>query len=208
MPLTSTSLRGRSSAGVGSVLLGVALLLPGAAAAGSTQAETALGSPETMVGEPETMIGQPEPMYASVTSLYGDLDGLIVTQTPDGTELSTAADVLFDFDSAELRSEARELLEEVSELLAEVEPGEVEVRGHTDGVGSDDYNQDLSTERAEAVLAFLTDRGELADIDFSSEGVGADEPVAEEEDEDGEDLPDGRAQNRRVELRFEADVAP
>lgn len=192
----------RRRAGTAAVAAAAAAVLGlGHMVAGSPALATAPGA---TVGAPVQLIGEPVPLFASTASLFGDLDGLTVTITDEGVELSTAADVLFDFDSAALTPDAVDLLDEVVAALTEAGPDQVLVVGHTDAIGTDDYNRTLSTERAEAVAAALTDRDELGDVDFRTEGRGADEPVAEELDEDGEDLPEGRARNRRVELLFSA----
>jgi OmpA-OmpF porin, OOP family len=113
------------------------------------------------------------------------------------TTVSLSTDVLFAFDSAELGELARNAVIEVADGLTDV-PGTIEVVGHTDSVGADDYNQQLSEQRAEAVAEVL--RAELGtDADLQVEGRGSSEPVAEETDED----PEGAARNRRVEISYD-----
>jgi OmpA-OmpF porin, OOP family len=153
-------------------------------------------------GEPSDLVGEPAELLSSTASIYGDIDGLIVTETPDGLELTTAADILFDFGSAELSPDAEGLLEETVEALLAPSPTTVEVVGHTDGVGSPAGNDRLSLARAEAVAAVLREHPRLAGITFTTVGRGSREPIAAEQDEAGADLPEGRARNRRVELRF------
>ncbi|QBI20067.1 OmpA family protein [Egibacter rhizosphaerae] len=163
----------------------------------------ASNAPVPLEGELVPLEGEPLALEATIASLYGDVDGVTVTEGEDGTEISTAADILFEFDESDLTDEAMEVLAEAAEILAEAEPDDVLVEGHTDGIGDDDYNDQLSLERAEAVIAELADRDELSGIAFEAEGRGSREPIAAEEDEDGNDLEDGRARNRRVELSFE-----
>lgn len=99
----------------------------------------------------------------------------------------------FDFDSARLREESRETLRQVLDVL-EARPGlPVRLEGHTDSVGSAGYNRDLSRERAAAVRSWLAERGIDAGR-LEVEGRGEAEPVA------GNDTPQGRALNRRVEI--------
>jgi len=73
----------------------------------------------------------------------------------------------------------------------------MEIRGHTDAKGSDDYNQNLSERRAQAVLAALRERGSATDA--SAHGYGETQPVAANE-VNGKDNPGGRQLNRRVEI--------
>ncbi|MFC3996449.1 OmpA family protein [Nocardiopsis sediminis] len=136
-----------------------------------------------------------------------DLEGSMEPLEQDKTEGTTttvtvATDVLFEFDSADLSGDAQGNLDDIAGRLEGVS-GTVEVIGHSDGLGEDDYNQELSEQRAEAV------RGALEEIlggdapEFEASGRGSDEPVAEETDSEGNDLPSGRAENRRVEIVYE-----
>jgi outer membrane protein OmpA-like peptidoglycan-associated protein len=127
-----------------------------------------------------------------------------VEQTPEETTISLAADVLFEFDRADLTPAAQEQLAGVADELADVGPRTVAIDGHTDNHGEPAYNQDLSERRAEAVRAWLADRlgGEFT---FETAGHGEDRPVAANENEDGSDNPEGRAVNRRVEIRYPRD---
>lgn len=186
----------------GRIIAAAIALVLGAPSAAAQSAGTT-GSTESLSGQPVPLVGEPMPLFGTVASLYGDIDGLTVVQTPEFTEVRTAADILFPFDSAELTPESAALIEELAALLVEAAPAEVAVVGHTDGIGSDEYNDQLSLARAESVIAALQAREDLAGTSFVAEGRGAREPVAEEVDEDGEDIPEGRARNRRVELRFD-----
>lgn len=125
-----------------------------------------------------------------VAEIIVDFDGQV---TDEGTVLTLEEPILFDFDSADLKPEAREALDDVAEVLAYYEGAPVQVIGHTDDQGGREYNLGLSQDRAEAVLAGLRERGIGADR-LSSEGRGLDEPVA------SNDAEEGRAQNRRVEV--------
>ncbi|MFC7328452.1 OmpA family protein [Marinactinospora rubrisoli] len=118
------------------------------------------------------------------------------------TTVIIATDVLFEFDEDVLSDDAEATLGDLAERLADA-PGTVRVVGHSDGLGADDYNQDLSERRAETVRDALVELlgDEAPEIEAS--GRGSDEPVAEETDDEGNDLPAGRSQNRRVEITFE-----
>ena len=102
--------------------------------------------------------------------------------------------VNFDFDKANIRADAAPILKEAASILKENASIKVDVEGHTDGKGSDAYNLKLSLRRAAAVKAFLVHEG-IADGRLSTRGFGKSQPVA------SNDTDDGRAQNRRVELK-------
>jgi outer membrane protein OmpA-like peptidoglycan-associated protein len=103
------------------------------------------------------------------------------------------SDVLFDTASATLKPGAREKLARVAGVLLTYPELGIEIEGHTDSVGGDDYNQDLSERRADAVRAYLVGQGIPAQT-AKAEGFGESRPVATN------DTAPGRQQNRRVEL--------
>ena len=101
--------------------------------------------------------------------------------------------VNFDFNSSDIRSDARPVLDQAAELL-KANPGvDVRVEGHTDDIGSEEYNQALSVRRAESVYRYVVNRG-VDPERFVVEGFGESRPIA------SNDTESGRAQNRRVEL--------
>ena len=104
--------------------------------------------------------------------------------------------VHFDFNKANIRPDARPILDEAARILKERGDIHVVVAGHTDSVGSDAYNMKLSNRRAEAVKRYLVDHG-IAASRITSEGFGKREPVASNA------TAEGRAQNRRVELHVQ-----
>lgn len=101
--------------------------------------------------------------------------------------------VHFDFDSAEIRPDSRPTLDEAVRLLGDHRDVLVITEGHTDSIGSAEYNRDLSVRRAEAVYRYLVNHG-ISPERLTVEGFGETRPVASNETEAG------RAQNRRVEL--------
>lgn len=111
--------------------------------------------------------------------------------------LTLASDVLFEFDEATLSDEADSTLEAAIQELEDIDGGALEIVGHTDNEGSEEYNQALSEDRAEAVHERLA---ELTDLDIFDEvivrGESFREPVADNDEEEG------RALNRRVDLHF------
>ncbi len=102
-------------------------------------------------------------------------------------------DVLFDFDRHSLRPGAREKLAKVAGVLLAYPALRLEVEGHTDSVGADDYNQRLSERRAEAVRSYLTTQGITPDF-VVARGYGEARPLVTN------DSAEGRQQNRRVEV--------
>lgn len=105
--------------------------------------------------------------------------------------------VLFDFDKSEIRADAAKVLDTLAAALGTVQARDLEVGGHTDSKGGDDYNQSLSERRAAAVLEALLARG-LA-LKASAKGYGESRPVAPNQLQ-GQDNPAGRQLNRRVEI--------
>lgn len=116
------------------------------------------------------------------------------------TRIALSADVLFDFDKAELRAEARPALEKLVTVLKSYPSGKTRatIEGHTDSKGDESYNQKLSERRAEAVRRWLADNG--AAMAMSTRGMGKKKPVAPNTKPNGKDDPDGRQKNRRVEI--------
>jgi OOP family OmpA-OmpF porin len=104
--------------------------------------------------------------------------------------------VNFDFDKSNIRADAAPILKEAATILKDNATLKVSVEGHTDSKGTDDYNLKLSMRRAAAVKAFLVKDG-VADARLRTRGLGESQPVATNDTEDG------RAQNRRVELKVE-----
>lgn len=106
-------------------------------------------------------------------------------------KVTFAADAFFDFDKAILKPEAKVKLDDMTSKLKDMNLEVIIATGHTDSVGTDEYNQKLSIRRAEAVKAYIISRGIDAKRVFS-EGKGEKQPVADNKTKDG------RAQNRRV----------
>ena len=123
---------------------------------------------------------------------------LIATQTATTIEVSLPADVLFDFDKADIRPDAQGPLHEVAQLIREKARGPVIIQGYTDALGTDAYNRRLSERRAAAVKAWLTAREGLAASEFTTSGFGSLNPVAPNRNPDGSDNAASRQMNRRV----------
>lgn len=117
--------------------------------------------------------------------------------------VSLPSDVLFDFDKYDIRPDARPVLAQLSEVLLAMPDGPVEITGHTDAKGSDDYNQSLSERRADSVRNWLAGLG-VDSVRMTTQGKGESMPVAPNAHADGSDDPEGRQKNRRVEFVIEA----
>jgi outer membrane protein OmpA-like peptidoglycan-associated protein len=122
-------------------------------------------------------------------------------EVEDGeVRLQFASTVLFEFDSVSIRPDASEELQKVAHLIRAHASDRVIVVGHTDSKGSDEYNRDLSQNRAVAVMRWLNGQESIPAEILYGHGAGESYPVAPNTHENGEDNPDGRAENRRVEI--------
>lgn len=115
------------------------------------------------------------------------------------TVVTISADVLFDFGSAALTTEATARVKEVATQMTHTTKP-VTVVGHTDSIGDDAFNVSLSTQRAKAVGAVLQ-AALPAGTQIATEGHGAREPIASNS-QGGKDDPGGRAKNRRVTITY------
>ncbi|MFC3392949.1 OmpA family protein [Aidingimonas halophila] len=119
--------------------------------------------------------------------------GIGVERSGDDITLNMPDSVTFDFDSSDLTNEARRALDDVTEVLNAYPDTRIDIAGHTDSTGAEDYNQRLSERRAESVGTYLR-QGGITSSRLSMTGYGESRPVA------SNDTDSGRAQNRRVEI--------
>ena len=117
-----------------------------------------------------------------------------------GTIVDLEADVLFDFDKAVLRPDALPALGKAADLIRTGGAGSIAVFGYTDAKGDDDYNLELSRQRAQAVTDWLLGQPGIKSHAFEVRGKGEADPIAPNARPDGGDDPAGRAKNRRVEI--------
>jgi outer membrane protein OmpA-like peptidoglycan-associated protein len=102
--------------------------------------------------------------------------------------------IQFELDKAEIKEASHGLLNEIVDVLKEhVDIKKVDILGHTDSDGTDEYNQDLSDRRAKAVLQYLVNHG-IEKKRLSAKGFGEGKPIADNETEEGKE------KNRRVEF--------
>jgi OOP family OmpA-OmpF porin len=104
-----------------------------------------------------------------------------------------AADMFFDFDKSVLKPEGKAKLDDLVGKLQGISLEVIIAVGHTDSVGSDTYNQTLSTKRADAVKAYLVSKG-VEKNRIYTEGKGESSPIADNKTKEGQ------AKNRRVEV--------
>lgn len=147
-------------------------------------------------------------VVATVEGVVATVDGVVAevigrTASEDGAleqegeaDFVLAGDVYFDSGSFDLLPRATADLQAVAEQVREAGVTELLVVGHTDTVGSDESNQELSENRAASVVAAL--QPQLPGVTLTAEGRGETELIASETTEDGQDDPAGRALNRRV----------
>lgn len=101
---------------------------------------------------------------------------------------------LFDFDKAVIKPEAYPMLDEAGIILKKNPSLDVILQGHTDNIGNDNYNMGLSLRRAKAIKAYLVNKG-IDGARIETQGFGASKPMT------SNDTEEGRAQNRRVEIK-------
>lgn len=147
-------------------------------------------------------IGTTSGLTSQTSALTGAVSDFLVERTATKTRVQLAADTLFDFDKATLSSAAQGNLQRTADLVRAGGSGTVTVIGHTDAKGEEPYNIDLSRRRAEAVVAWLRSQPGLDGRSFEAIGRGEAEPIAANANAAGEDDPDGRARNRRVEVNI------
>jgi outer membrane protein OmpA-like peptidoglycan-associated protein len=126
------------------------------------------------------------------------IEGVEVTRPSEGEiEVNLTSDILFDFNSSALRSSSRATLDRLATNFAQYPDNEVSIEGHTDSVGTEDYNQRLSEQRAATVADYLIERG-VPNTNVIVYGYGEMQPKATN------DTPEGRQLNRRVEIHIRA----
>jgi photosystem I P700 chlorophyll a apoprotein A2 len=145
--------------------------------------------------------------HAKVLDIVGVTMGIDATLKDLGAKVTDreihvdlAADVLFDFDKFTLRPAANETLKKVGQVVASYPDAPLLIEGYTDGKGTHDYNIKLSQNRAAAVKKWLVDNAQIKASRISTKGLGEAKPVAPNRKPDGSDDPEGRQENRRVEL--------
>jgi outer membrane protein OmpA-like peptidoglycan-associated protein len=121
--------------------------------------------------------------------------GVRIERRGDELVLTMPSGITFAFDRYDLQPQFRPTLDKVAEVLGDYPQTMIDIYGHTDSVGSDAYNQNLSENRAGAVANYLSTQG-VQQVRIATLGYGETQPIADNATESG------RAANRRVEIRI------
>jgi outer membrane protein OmpA-like peptidoglycan-associated protein len=136
----------------------------------------------------------------TIRGLEGALKELNAAVTPTEITIDLAADVLFDFDKADIKAAAEPSLQNLATVLKANPGATVTIEGHTDAKGADAYNQTLSEQRAASVKQWLVTKAQVNGANIATRGWGKSKPVTSNAKPDGSDDPEGRAKNRRVQI--------
>jgi outer membrane protein OmpA-like peptidoglycan-associated protein len=166
-------------------------------AAVPTFAQTPPDPPDAVPADAKRMVLD---LRYDIQDLKPKVTDLKVKESDLEVQIELPADVLFDFDKSTLRPTAQEALTNAADVIRAKAKGTVRISGFTDSKGGRAYNQKLSERRANAVRDYFVREAGLRGIAFSTQGYGAEYPVAPNAKPDGSDDPDGRQRNRRVEI--------
>ena len=139
-------------------------------------------------------------MDQQAKELQQNIPGATVERVGEGIQVTFESGLLFDFNSDVVKPTAAQNLNNLASSLDKYPGSNLLIVGHTDAVGSDDYNQTLSERRARSTAVYLANRG-VNSSRLQTVGRGETEPVATN------DAEDGRAKNRRVEVAIYASDA-
>jgi outer membrane protein OmpA-like peptidoglycan-associated protein len=158
-------------------------------AAGNTAMGAIIGA--AVGGSAGAVIGHKMDKQAEeMKQVLGDAE---VKRVGEGIVIDFKEKVLFGFDRSDLTDAARTNLNKLTNVLQKYPETNIEVIGHTDSKGTDDYNKNLSDRRASAVAIYLKSQ-QVSNSRLSTKGMGESDPIA------SNDTDEGRSQNRRVEF--------
>ncbi len=182
--MNKTQKGGAIGAGSGAVIGG---------AIGKASGNTALGAilGATVGGVTGAVIGRH--MDKQAEEMKKSMPDAKVERVGEGIVVEFNEKVLFGFDQSVLNSAAKQSLDKMVSVLDEYPDTNIEVQGHTDSKGTDDYNEKLSRRRADAVVSYLRSKG-IASPRLTTKAYGESAPKY------SNDSADGAAQNRRVEF--------
>lgn len=162
-------------------------------AAGNTALGTIIGA--AVGGTAGVLIGKK--MDKQAEEIKKEVPNAKVERVGEGIEVEFDSKVLFDFGKSELKDASRKTLNDLVIILKKYPDTDIEIQGHTDNVGSDAFNETLSSKRANAVMIYLIDRG-IASARLNPKPMGERFPKYSNATEEG------RSQNRRVEFLITA----
>ena len=136
-------------------------------------------------------------MDKQAEELQNDIKDAKIERVGEGIKITFNSGILFQFNSADLQPEAKTNIENLANVLKKYKDTNILIEGHTDSVGTADYNQKLSERRAQSVTEFAEGLG-VDPSRFTVKGYGFSQPVATNA------TPEGRQQNRRVEVAIMA----
>ena len=157
--------------------------------AGNTAAGAILGA--AIGGTAGALIGNY--MDRQAEEMRHDLKNAKIERVGEGIKITFPAGILFDFNSADLRPQAKTNIDSLARILKKYSDTNILVEGHTDSVGTTEYNQKLSERRAKSVADYAVGDG-VGGSRFKTVGYGETEPVASNA------TAEGRQENRRVEV--------
>ena len=158
-------------------------------AAGSTVAGVLIGA--AVGGGAGALIGNY--MDKQAAEIERDIAGARVERIGEGIKITFSSGIMFDVDKAQVKDQYKGELSELARILNKYPDTNILLEGHTDSTGPEDYNLELSKDRAHSVALYLTTQ-QVDPARFTTTGYGESQPVASNE------TPQGRAQNRRVEV--------
>ena len=186
--------KGLLGAGTGAVLGGAAGALIGATTSVKTRKATLIGAGIGALaggGVGVYMDNQEAQLRQRLQN-----SGISVTRVGDSIVLNMPSNITFDSDQSDVKPQFYDTLNSVALVFKEYDQSLIDVAGHTDSDGADDYNIDLSRRRAASVSRYLTSQ-QLDPQRFSVEGRGEREPIASNASARG------KQQNRRVEITIQ-----
>ncbi len=126
-----------------------------------------------------------------------ELEGANIERVEEGINIDFDSGLLFEVNQSTLQAQSMATLKKFAEIVNKYDDTNILIEGHTDSSGSDEYNLQLSRQRAQSVATFLTALG-VAPSRFTIKGYGESQPIA------SNDTDAGRAANRRVEIAIVA----
>lgn len=172
----------------GAVLGGVIGKVSGSTAKGAIIGAAVGGAAGAIIGDQ---------MDRQARELKQNIPGATVERVGEGIQVTFESGLLYDFDSAAVKPAARSNLRALAQSLDKYPGSDLLILGHTDSVGTAEYNKGLSVRRADAAAEYLVSQG-VSRSRIGTGGLGEEEPIAPNATEDG------RRRNRRVEVAIYA----